>query len=449
MRPEHRLITHLFVLVTLLATGCGSSDSDPTLATSDSTAVPTRPSEGAIQTTLGLARTPESVLNQLRAVYLFQDAIPENANEFETVEMLIDALDDPFTQVIDEFSAIINVFFGMFRGIGVQLQQIDNITFFAVVFPEQPAAVAGVRANDILLAIDGEQVAGKTIMEIVAMIQRDVGEPVTLRIQRNDQILTLSPIFSEFQRSSVFTTAITDRIAYVGVFTFLERSSHPAGTDGEIRDFLVSNSSPVIIMDFRNNLGGTLDDSVQTADLFVDTGTLIELFDLNRVDIRFATPGDPGEDRTVVLLQNGQSASASEIVIASLRDNRGSHIIGTRSFGKGVSQSFFRFIDDPGGLQLVTGGIRSPGGEDYHKVGIEPDQTVDFVFDPETFSDSQLDTAIAFAQSLLHPDPDEPVEPSALQQIRAFRQSIDTLSPPILLDHIEHSSPFPEERHPR
>ena len=441
MRPGIHFLAHLFVLATLIATGCGNSDNPATLATSDSTTAPTRPSSGALQTTVGLTRTPESVLHQLRAVYLFQDAIPENINAFETVEMLIDALDDPFTQVIDEFSSTINVFFGTFRGIGVQLQQVDDITFFAVVFPGQPAAVAGVRVNDILLAIDNEPVAGKTIVEIVALIQRDVGEPINLQIQRDDQIMILSPIFSEFQRSSIFTTAITDRIAYLGIFTFLERSSHPAGTDGEIRAFLLRDPSPVIIMDFRNNLGGTLADSIQTADLFIGTGTLIELFGLSRVDIRFATPGDPGEDRIVVLLQNGQSASASEIVIASLRDNLGAHIIGTRSFGKGVSQSFFRFIDDPGGLQIVTGGIRSPDGENYHAVGIEPDQHVDFIFDPETFSDSQLDAAIVFAQSLLHAGPDEPIEPSALQQIRSFRQSIDALSPPILLDHIEHPHP--------
>jgi carboxyl-terminal processing protease len=190
-------------------------------------------------------------------------------------------------------------------------------------------------------------------------------------------------------------------------------------------------------MDFRDNLGGTLEDSIQTADLFVESGTLIELFDLDHTDRRSAIPGDPGEGRTVVLLQNGHSASASEIVIASLRDNLSSHIIGTRSFGKAVSQSFFRFTDDPGGLQLVTGGIRSPSGESYNEIGIEPDQVVAFVLDPESFSDSQLDAAIAFAMTLLDLNPDEPIQPSALEQIKAFRQTLDTGGSPILLDYIE------------
>ena len=437
MHDRANLITVVFVFTILISTGCGNSNSGPALTTSDVNAIPTSALADAAQASSGLTKTVESVLNQLRGVYLFPDAIPENTSEFETVEMLLASLDDPFSKVIDEFSDTIDTFFGEFRGIGVQIQQIDDITFFPVVFPTQPAAVAGVRANDILLGIDSEWVEGKTIPEIVEMLQRDIEEPVHLRIQRDDEIVTLSPIFSEFQRSSVFTTAITEQIAYVGVFTFLQRSSHPEGTDGEISDFLIRDSSPVIIMDFRDNLGGTLEDSIQTADLFVESGTLIELFDLDHTDRRSAMPGDPGEGRTVVLLQNGHSASASEIVIASLRDNLSSHIIGTRSFGKAVSQSFFRFTDDPGGLQLVTGGIRSPSGESYNEIGIEPDQVVAFVLDPESFSDSQLDAAIAFAMTLLDLNPDEPIQPSALEQIKAFRQTLDTGGSPILLDYIE------------
>ncbi|MBQ26916.1 MAG: hypothetical protein CMH81_02045 [Nitrospiraceae bacterium] len=437
MHDRANLITVVFVFTILISTGCGNSNSGPALTTSDVNAIPTSALADAAQASSGLTKTVESVLNQLRGVYLFPDAIPENTSEFETVEMLLASLDDPFSKVIDEFSDTIDTFFGEFRGIGVQIQQIDDITFFPVVFPTQPAAVAGVRANDILLGIDSEWVEGKTIPEIVEMLQRDIEEPVHLRIQRDDEIVTLSPIFSEFQRSSVFTTAITEQIAYVGVFTFLQRSSHPEGTDGEISDFLIRDSSPVIIMDFRDNLGGTLEDSIQTADLFVESGTLIELFDLDHTDRRSAIPGDPGEGRTVVLLQNGHSASASEIVIASLRDNLSSHIIGTRSFGKAVSQSFFRFTDDPGGLQLVTGGIRSPSGESYNEIGIEPDQVVAFVLDPESFSDSQLDAAIAFAMTLLDLNPDEPIQPSALEQIKAFRQTLDTGGSPILLDYIE------------
>ena len=215
-------------------------------------------------------------------------------------------------------------------------------------------------------------------------------------------------------------------------------SSHPQGTDGEITNFLLNDPAPVIILDFRNNLGGTLEDSIQTADLFVASGTLIELFNLTSTDARPAKSGQLGEGRTVILLQNGQSASASEIVIASLRDNLGSHIIGTQSFGKAVSQSFFRFVDDPGGLQLVTSGIRSPSGEDYHKVGITPDEVVKFVFDPETFSDSQLNAAIAFAQSLPGIASDQPVLPSALRNIKAFRESFDPKGSPFLVEPLKN-----------
>ncbi len=437
MRISPTLLTAILICTILIASGCGNSSSDSTFATSNANAVPRSTSEGALQTSADLTKTLESALNQLRGVYLFPDAIPEDLSEFETVEMLIASLDDPFSRVIDEFADTIGAFSGKFRGIGVQIQQIDDVTFFSVVFPGQPAAVAGVRANDILLRIDSAWVEGKTIPEIVQMIQRDVGNPVHLRIQRDEEIATFSPIFSEFQRSSVFTTAITDQIAYVGVFTFLQRSSSPKGTDGEISDFLLRDISPVIIMDFRNNFGGTLEDSIQTADLFVESGTLIELFDLNSTDTRIATVGHPGEGRIVVLLQNGQSASASEIVIASLRDNIGSRIIGTRSFGKAVSQSFFRFVDDPGGLQLVTGGIRSPSGENYNKVGIAPDEVVEFEFDPETFSDTQLDAAIAFARLLPGIAPDQPVMPSALEKIKAFRQGIDSKGSPMLLEYIE------------
>lgn len=426
-----------FVFAILISTGCGNSHSDPVFATSNSSALPTSTSEGTSQTSSGLTKTLESVLFQLQGVYLFPDAIPEDIDEFETVEMLIESLDDPFSQVIDEFADTIGAFLGEFRGIGLQIQQIDDVTFFPVVFPGQPAAIAGVQVNDILLGIDSEWVEGKTIPEIVEMLQRDVGESVNLRIERDDAIITVSPIFSEFKRSSVFTTSITNQIAYVGVFTFLQRSSHPDGTDGEIRDFLTKDSSPVIIMDFRNNLGGTLEDAIQTADLFVESGTLIELFDLNRTVIRIALAGHPGEGRTVILLQNSLSASASEIVIASLRDNLGSRIIGTQSFGKAVSQSFFRFTDDPGGLQLVTGGIRSPSGDDYNKVGITPDQIIEFEFDAETFSDTQLDAAITFARSLPGIEFDQPVIPSALERIKTFRQGIDASGSPILLELFE------------
>ncbi len=437
MRKQTRLLILLSIVCTLLTAGCGNGTSD-SLSTAASTGniAPAGTSEGATQTTSGFTKTIDSVLNQLRGVYLFPDAIPEDASQFETVEMLIDALDDPFTIVLPDFGERVDVFFGGFRGIGVQIQQIDDITFFPVVFPGQPATAAGVQANDILLGIDSEWVEGKSIADIVEMIQREVGEPVHLRIQRGEEILTLSPMFSEFQRSSVFGTPLTDRIAYIGVFTFLQQSSSLAGTDGEIREFLLKNSSPLIILDLRDNLGGTLEDSIQTADLFIASGTLIQLFDLNRTDERQATPFGEGEGRTVVLLQNGQSASASEIVIASLRDNLGSHIIGTQSFGKAVSQNFFRFSDDPGGLQLVTGGIRSPNGEDYNKVGIAPDDVVEFEFDPETFEDTQLNAAIAFARSLLGEDPNSPIELDTLKKIRAFREGIHSDASPKFGHHL-------------
>ena len=421
----------------LTLSGCGNSSNDSIMLPADSQVASTSVSDGAAQTSLGLTKTLESVLFQLQGVYLFQDAIPEDINKFETVEMLIAALDDPFSSVLEEFSITIDAFLGGFRGIGVQIQQVDDVTFFPAVFPNQPAAIAGIRVNDILLGVDSIWVEGKTIPQIVEMLQREVGEPVHLRIQREDEILTFSPIFSEFQRSSVFTAPITSQIAYVGVFTFLQRSSHPDGTDGEIKDFLSSDSSPIIIMDLRNNLGGTLEDSIETADLFVEAGILIELFDLNRSDRRVAIQGGAGEDRTVVLLQNGRSASASEIVIASLRDNLGARVIGTQSFGKGVSQSFFRFVDDPGGLQLVTGGIRSPNGHDYNIVGITPDDVVAFEFDPETFRDSQLDAAIAFSRSLLNSGSDEPIEPKALEKISTFRESIGDEGLPRLLHPFE------------
>ena len=191
-----RLLAVGFAFAALISTGCGSGTSDPALATSNSNAAPASTSA---KTSSGLTKTLDSVLNQLRGVYLFPDAIPEDTSEFETVEMLIAALDDPFSRVLDEFSDTIDAFFGEFRGIGVQIQQIDGVTFFPVVFPFQPAANAGVEANDILLGIDSVWVEGKTISQIIEMIQREVGEPVHLRIQRGDEIVTLSPIFSEFK----------------------------------------------------------------------------------------------------------------------------------------------------------------------------------------------------------------------------------------------------------
>ncbi|MGD9537390.1 MAG: S41 family peptidase [Alphaproteobacteria bacterium] len=269
---------------------------------------------------------------------------------------------------------------GEFGGLGVEITMENG--FVKVISPidDTPASRAGIETGDMIVQIDGEPVLGLTLEQAVEKMRGPVDTNITITIQREgvekpfDVTLTRAVI----RIRSVRTRLEGNDIAYVRITSFTERTSEDL--ERALKDILGEHGTSVkgVVLDLRNNPGGLLDQAVQVSDDFLDQGEVVSTRGRRSDSIqRFnARQGDIAADLPMVVLINGGSASASEIVAGALQDHGRALLLGTKSFGKGSVQTIIP-LSGQGAIRLTTARYYTPSGRSIQAKGIDPDIVVE------------------------------------------------------------------------
>jgi carboxyl-terminal processing protease len=267
---------------------------------------------------------------------------------------------------------------GEFGGLGIEVTMEEGLIRGVSPRDDTPAARAGVLPGDIITHLDGEPVLGLTLAEAVDKMRGPANTEIKLTIRRaNKEPFDLAVKRDVIRVESVRARAVED-LAYMRVTSFTEQ------TDQSLKKALdrlkgeMGSGMKGIILDLRNNPGGLLDQAIAISDAFLDKGEIVSTRGRHSEDVQRtnARPGDVAEGLPMVVLINGGSASASEIVAGALQDHRRAILLGTRSFGKGSVQTIIP-LPGRGAMRLTTARYYTPSGRSIQAKGIEPDITVE------------------------------------------------------------------------
>jgi carboxyl-terminal processing protease len=265
---------------------------------------------------------------------------------------------------------------GSFEGIGAYIDVRDGQTVIVAPIDGSPAAAAGIRAGDIVLAVNGESTAGWTVDELAAKVRGPEGTDVTLRVQHPGEA---EPVELTITRAEVVVPSVTWRML-AGETALIRLSSFDEDAGDELERALEqaqAEGARAVVLDLRNNPGGLLDESIQAASQFLPEGTTV-LLEENRDGVREATTARSGGvalDIPLVVMVNANSASAAEILSGALQDAGRATLVGEATFGTGTVLTPYR-LSDGARLLLGTQQWLTPGGRLIRGQGIEPDEAV-------------------------------------------------------------------------
>ena len=278
---------------------------------------------------------------------------------------------------------------GEFGGLGIEVTMEQGSGVVKVVSPidDTPAAKAGLQTNDLITHLDGEQIVGLTLEQAVDKMRGPVNTPITLTIVRKGRD---DPFDVKIVRDVIRINAIKARaegdIIYVKVSTFNEQTHANLVKSVDRLKKSIKNVKGYVI-DLRGNPGGLLDQAISVSDDFLEKGAIVltkgrGLEETQRANAR---PGDIADGKQIIVLINGGSASASEIVAGALQDHKRATIIGTRSFGKGSVQTIIPLGGGAsnGAIRLTTARYYTPSGRSIQAKGIDPDILVEQELPPE------------------------------------------------------------------
>ncbi|MGP9822468.1 S41 family peptidase [Salinarimonas sp. NSM] len=268
---------------------------------------------------------------------------------------------------------------GEFGGLGIEVTMEDGLVKVVSPIEDTPAAKAGVLANDLITHIDGEEVQGLTLNQAVDRMRGPVNSAVELRIRRGGGVEPIEvSITRDVIRVRPVRWRVEDDIGYVRITQFNEQTSpNLERAIAELTDEIGEERLKGFVLDLRNNPGGLLDQAIDVSDAFLDGGEIVSTRGRNASETqRFnARSGDLTDGKPVVVLINGGSASASEIVAGALQDLERATVLGTRSFGKGSVQTIIP-LGGSGALRLTTARYYTPSGTSIQARGIEPNIVV-------------------------------------------------------------------------
>jgi carboxyl-terminal processing protease len=267
---------------------------------------------------------------------------------------------------------------GEFGGLGIEVTMEDGLIKVVAPIDETPAAKAGILANDLITKLDDEQVQGLTLNQAVEKMRGPVGTKIKLTIRRKGSD---KPVVVDITRAIIHVRSVRshvegDNVGYIRLTQFNEQTS--SGLKKAIADIKAKVSDDKLkgyILDLRNNPGGLLDQAISVSDAFLQKGEIVSTRGRNAEETqRFnARSGDLTGGKPVIVLVNGGSASASEIVAGALQDHKRATVLGTRSFGKGSVQTIIPLGSGNGALRLTTARYYTPSGRSIQAKGITPD----------------------------------------------------------------------------
>ena len=269
---------------------------------------------------------------------------------------------------------------GEFGGLGIEVTMENGVVKVVSPIEDTPAAKAGLMSGDLITRLDKEQILGLTLQEAVEKMRGPVNAPITLTIVRKgvDDPFDVKVTRDVIHINPVKYNAEGDDVGYIRVTTFNEQTT--ANLQKAVED-LKQQLGPKLkgyVIDLRNNPGGLLDQAISVSDAFLDEGAIVLTRGRNIEETQRsnARPGDITDGQKLVVLINGGSASASEIVAGALQDHHRATIVGTRSFGKGSVQTIIP-LGSNGALRLTTARYYTPSGRSIQAKGIEPEAVVE------------------------------------------------------------------------
>jgi len=278
---------------------------------------------------------------------------------------------------------------GSFSGVGIEITIRDNLLTVVSPIEGTPAYKAGIQAGDKIIKIDGKLTTEMTLPEAVKGIRGEKGTKVNLTIMREgaDKPLEFSLTRDLIPIKSVRSYLLTPDIAYVRISNFQSKTAQ------DLSDALekIENEGKLrgLILDLRNNPGGLLSQAIEVSDLFLDSGVIVSTRGRDSAQDLQATAHKEKTERDypIIVLVNGGSASAAEIVAGALQDNKRAVILGTKTFGKGSVQTIIP-LSDGSGLRLTTAMYYTPSGRSIQASGISPDVEMKFIPPAEEVKDS-------------------------------------------------------------
>ena len=330
----------------------------------------------------------------------------EYVDEFNQSESMDSAINgllqslDPYSsymspKIFDEMQTETS---GKFGGLGIEVSMEAGVVKVISPIDDTPASRAGLKAGDYIVKINDVQVQGKSLSEAVDLMRGPVGSGIELTIRRRGEkkALTFNIVREVIQVQSVKSEIIDESIGYLRLTSFNDNSSDQI--EKQIKKLKKNKNLNSFILDLRNNPGGLLSQAIKISDFFLENGEIVSTKSRKKSENRkwFAKKGDITEGKTLLVLINYGSASASEIVAGALKDHKRAIIIGENSFGKGSVQSIIP-LKNRGAIRLTVAKYYLPSGKSISEVGVRPDIEVNEEGDDfriKTDTDNQLNYAI-------------------------------------------------------
>jgi carboxyl-terminal processing protease len=304
----------------------------------------------------------------------------DQESAYAAVREMLEQLEDPYTRFMDpeEFRNMQIDTSGELTGVGIQISQDEETKEIVVVAPieDTPAFEAGIRSQDVILEIDGEPTEGMELNDAVSRIRGPVDSEVVLTIRRGEETLEVSITRARIEIHPVRYNVQTGPEGPVGYIRLTQFSANAATEMSDAIQDLESQEVTGYILDLRSNPGGLLYSSIDIAQMWLDEGTIVSTVNRQGVVDEEVASSRALTDKPLVVIVDGGSASASEILSGALQDNQRAVLVGTRTFGKGLVQSV-RSLADGSGVAVTVAKYLTPSGRDINKHGIDPDIAVE------------------------------------------------------------------------
>ena len=363
----------------------------------------------------------------IATIFLFQKSFSENDNIYDKIDIFGEVLEkinkeyvddvdpsksmdaaingllqslDPYSAYMtpESFESMQTETSGEFGGLGIEVGMEAGIVKVISPIDDTPASKAGLKAGDYIVKIEGTQVQGKTLTEAVELMRGPVGSSLEITVRRKGKkkaiIFNITREIIKVQ--SVKSKILNDSVGYIRLTSFNENSSQQIKK--AISKFNKNKNLNSFILDLRNNPGGLLSQAIKISDFFLENGEIVSTKSRRASENRkwFAKKGDLIDGKSMIVLINYGSASASEIVAGALKDHKRAIIIGENSYGKGSVQSIIP-LKNKGAIRLTISKYYLPSGKSISEIGITPDIEVEenaTNFKINTDTDNQLNFAI-------------------------------------------------------
>ncbi len=341
---------------------------------------------------------------------LFSEVLNKINNEYvEEIDQseVMDAAIDGVLQSLDPYSSYMSPEMllnmqtetsGEFGGLGIEVSMESGVVKVISPIEDTPASRAGVKAGDYIVKINNVQVQGKSLSEAVDLMRGKVGSDIEITVRRKGvkKALTFNITREIIKIQSVKSEILEGKVGYLRLNAFNENSSNQI--KNKLKEIKKNKSVKSYILDLRNNPGGLLSQAIKISDFFLNEGEIVSTKSRNKSENKkfFAKKGDVIDGKTLIVLINYGSASASEIVAGALKDHKRAILLGEQSYGKGSVQSIIP-LKNKGAIRLTISKYYLPSGKSISEVGVVPDieiaeETDDFKINTE--SDNQLKFAL-------------------------------------------------------